>query len=64
LEEAEEASSQASSTDSGLSELSQSFLATTDDRGVATGRKRTRLAAPARVLPARQRRKPARYQAA
>jgi predicted nucleic acid-binding Zn finger protein len=50
----EEASSQANSTDSGES--------TNDSEGEATGMKRRRPAAPTRAMPARQRRKPARYQ--
>jgi hypothetical protein len=53
-EEAEEASSQANSTDSGE--------ATNSSEGEATGMKRRRPAVPIRAMPARQRRKPARYQ--
>jgi hypothetical protein len=67
-EEAEEEDSQANSTDSGLSELFQNLSKSTSDNGgaAATGMKRRRpgaIAEPAREMPARQRRKPARYQA-
>jgi Fe2+ transport system protein B len=53
-EEAEEASLQANSTDSGES--------TNNGEGEATGIKYRRPAAPTKAIPARQRRKPARYQ--
>ena len=67
-EEAEEAGSQANSMDSGLSELFPNLLESTNDNGgaAATGMKCRRpvaIAEPARAMPARQRRKPARYQA-